>query len=50
MAQSTIVVHPSLGQNYGPGKEPEAVRAAWDRHLQAQPLATAEAELEAEIG
>jgi hypothetical protein len=47
MARMTIVQHPQPGQNYGPGKEPQAVRDAWDKHLQAQQ--DAEAEPEAEI-
>ena len=44
--EMTIVQHPRPGQNYGPGKEPQAVRDAWDRHLQTQ----REAEQEPEAG
>ena len=35
MAEATIV-QPRPAQNYGPGKEPQSVRDAWDRHLQNQ--------------
>jgi hypothetical protein len=35
MAKATIV-QPRPAQNYGPGKEPQSVRDAWDRHLQNQ--------------
>jgi hypothetical protein len=49
MAKVTTVQHPRPSQNYGPGKEPQAVRDAWDKHLQAQQEADAEAELEAAV-
>lgn len=47
MAKVTIVHHPSPGRNYGPGREPQSVRDAWDAHLQAQREADAEPEAEA---
>jgi hypothetical protein len=45
VAKVTIVQHPQPGQNYGPGKEPQSVRDAWDAHLQreAEPEPEAEA-------
>ena len=45
MATATVV-QPRPAQNYGPGKEPQSVRDAWDRHLQTQ----REAEQEPEAG
>jgi hypothetical protein len=60
MVRSIHVIHPWAGQNYGPGREPQTVRDAYDRHLQAQQEAEAtiaaragagaEAEVEIEIG
>lgn len=44
----TIVQHARPGQNYGPGREPQSVRDAWDAHLKAQPGKQAEREREAE--
>jgi hypothetical protein len=42
-----IIHHqPRPGQNYGPGREPESVRVAWDRHLEAENSSEAEAEAE----
>jgi hypothetical protein len=49
MAQWTITQHPRPGQNYGPGKELQSVRDAWDMYLQAQPEAEAEPEMELSI-
>jgi hypothetical protein len=43
----TIVRHPRLTQDYGPGKEPQSVRDAWDAHLQTQREAVQEPEAEA---
>ena len=39
--------HPRPAQNYGPGKEPQSVRDAWDAHLQSQHEAEPEPEAEA---
>ena len=39
--------HPQLTQDYGPGKEPQSVRDAWDAHLQSQREAAPEPEAEA---
>jgi hypothetical protein len=36
-----------LTQDYGPGREPQSVRDAWDRHLQGQREAKQEPEAEA---
>jgi hypothetical protein len=47
VAEVTIVQHPQPGQNYGPGKEPESVRDAWDAHLRNQREAGPEPEAEA---
>jgi hypothetical protein len=47
MAKATIVHHPRLTQDYGPGKEPQSVRDAWDAHLQSQREAEQEPEAEA---
>jgi hypothetical protein len=47
MAKVTIAQHLRPGQNYGPGKEPQSVRDAWDTHLQTQREAEQEAEAEA---
>ena len=47
MAKVTIVQHPQPGQNYGPGKEPQSVRAASDAHLHNQREAEQEPEAEA---
>ena len=38
--------HPRLTRDYGPGKEPQSVRDAWDAHLQAQREAAPEPEAE----
>ena len=35
-AKVTLIQLPRPAQNYGPGKEPQSVRDAWDAHLQAQ--------------
>ena len=43
-ATVTLVQLPRPAQNYGPGKEPQSVRDAWDAHLQTQHEAEAEAE------
>ena len=45
----SIEITPRPGQNYGPGKEPQAVRDAWDFHLEAQSAAEAVPEAELEI-
>jgi hypothetical protein len=47
MAKVTIVQHPRLTLDYGPGKEPQSVRDAWDKHLQSQREAEQEPEAEA---
>jgi hypothetical protein len=44
-----MVYHPLPGQNYAPGKEPQSVRDAYDKHLRAQQEADADIELEADI-
>ena len=35
-ATVTLVQHARPAQNYGPGKEPQSVRDAWDAHLHNQ--------------
>ena len=46
-ATVTLVQHPRLAQDYGPGKEPQSVRDAWDAHLNSQHEAEPEPEAEA---
>ena len=41
--------HPRLTQDYGPGKEPQSVRDAWDAHLQSQRETEPEPEAEARL-
>jgi len=45
-ATITLVQHARPAQNYGPGKEPQSVRDAWDAHQHSQH----EAEPEPEAG
>ena len=46
-ATVTLVQHARPAQNYGPGKEPQSVRDAWDAHLHSQHEAEPEPEAEA---
>ena len=46
-ARVTLVQLPRPAQNYGPGKEPQGVRDAWDAHLHSQHEPEPEAEAEA---
>ena len=46
-ATVTLVQHARPAQNYGPGKEPQSVRDAWDAHLHRQHEAEPEPEAEA---
>ena len=47
-ATVTLVQHARPAQNYGPGKEPQSVRDAWDAHLQNQHETETETETEHE--
>ncbi len=44
MAKVTIAQQPRPAQDYGPGKEPQSVRDAWDSHLHNQREAETEPE------
>jgi hypothetical protein len=40
--RSTLVLHATRGQNWGPGQEPQSVRDAWDKHLETRQQAEAD--------